>query len=312
MAFFVSLGNRRVYLDVHLVNLGLEVGLDTISLNLHSWRHAFVFNTEGLVGEVDVSRYFEGVEVISLGKSLDISYHSLFQVRVIHKAGQVGLFAVLFSPGEAAIIYDCNHDGVTLERAAVDETLADVLAERVHTFKLGWRYILSLGKLEDLLGPVNHCDRSIRVCYAHISRTEPAFRIECFIGLVLAIEVAFENVGTYHLDLTSGVRFVRRVVVHLGDVFQPQFVAPDWSAHVAQDWVMRMGSGDSSRGFRKSVSLQDGTGETYFERSEYLLIYRSRPRAHEFNFTSQYSFDFVEDESVVQSMCVSGVIVVVG
>lgn len=312
MGHGISLGQVDVDLGVHGVKLLLVERLDALSLHLESGSGATVFNSPDDVGDKDVSWFLNIVETALFAHGAHFGDDGFLEFGVLGKRLCVfGVLAVGLSPLLSTFVKGNNHDSVTLERISVHKAGANKLAGTKGFFELLGSDILTLRKFHDHLGTVNDGKGTILVDPSNITRVEPTLIVEGFCSDFLQLVVAFEDVRTFHLDLSTGVRLVGAEVVHIREILQSDFGTSDRSSNMAEVRVFPLGGCSGSRCLTESVSFKEGTSERDFDESHNFLVHRSGSSNHGLDLSSKVLFDLLEDEEVVASVSIGRVCVVI-
>ena len=148
--------------------------------------------------------------------------------------------------------------------------------------------VLSLRKLEDVLGPVDDLDGAILKDTHYITCLEPAIGIESFSRLLRILVVAGEHHGTLDEKLTLRVRFVIDGVVHLWQTLESELGAADWATNMARNLVILIHDGAASTRLSETVALKDRTAEADLEEVNDLFVDGGRASDHQANTASKH------------------------
>lgn len=97
-----------------------------------------------------------------LGKSFDFIKHEFVGLLILNYHIKVSFYSVISSPlANCWMIWHDDGYQVVLERISIYEDLLDVKTLHKLVLNLFWDYILSLGKLKDILLSVNNLDATI-------------------------------------------------------------------------------------------------------------------------------------------------------
>jgi hypothetical protein len=265
--------------------LFLEKFFDSLSLHLEGRSAAAVFNRETFCRDVNIFGLLDAVVVVSFADSLHLSNNGLLELRVLGDGFVVLWLAVSGSPLFSTFVKGYNHDSATLERGGVDEAGAHERTSSERTFKLLRSNVFALRKLHNHLSTVDDRNGTILVGSSYISTVEP-LSIEGVFGNFGESEVTLEHIRPSDLNLTSGVRLVGGEVVHVGDVLQPNFSAPDRASNVTEVGILCISASGRSGGLTEPIAFQKRATEANLEEFHNILVQRSRASNHGLNFTS--------------------------
>jgi len=121
----------------------------------------------------------------------------------------LGRFTVFLGPGfDLVRLWNYNGNGATPQGVTIHKRLSDHGRQGEHVLDFFWRNVLSLRKLENVLGSVNNLYGPVGVKHSYVSCLEPTIFVEGLVCLVLTLVVSTENSGSLHAELTSRVRFI--------------------------------------------------------------------------------------------------------
>ena len=154
-----------------------------------------VFDGPHFGGQDDILDLFEGGQSVLLSQLDEIFEDHGLQLDGFHDglvSGFAGIqFFAFFLPAgrrrsaavflppilDDGLFRDDDGDEAGFERFPVDEDLRHVRRLRVHVLDLLRRDVLALRQLEDVLLPVDHFERSVRVESADVAGVKPTWRV---------------------------------------------------------------------------------------------------------------------------------------
>lgn len=101
-------------------------------------------------------------------------------------------------------------------------------------------------------------------------------------------------------------------VLHFGQVLQPKLDGLDGTSDVADEVVIEVDDGRSSRRLCQAVTLEDWAAETDLQKVDHLLVDGGRPREHESNLASEDPLHLFEDKLVVAAVSIGTIGLLVG
>ena len=109
---------------VHLIDLGLIHLLGHIALHLESWRQHVILHSEGLLGQENLLRFLQAIELLSLRNFID-RLQDLSCVGILVRIDLFGFKTLSFGPRfKGLLIWDNDTDCTIFEGVSVDHDLS--------------------------------------------------------------------------------------------------------------------------------------------------------------------------------------------
>lgn len=188
---------------------------------------------------------------------------------------------------------------MVLERVTVDEDLLNDRALSVYVFKFLWSDVFTLRKLEDVLSSINNFNCSIREDHTHITRADPSILWESLFGPLGVFKIAFENIGTSELDLTSW-RIISWEISQFRAVSKADSHGWNHTSHSTWSSIQGMSKSSGAIVFSLAVALIHMNAKSKLEELKYICIDRCRSWDHNSDSSTETIFDLLENGRIIK------------
>mmetsp|Transcript_7586 Transcript_7586/g.21562 ORF Transcript_7586/g.21562 Transcript_7586/m.21562 type:complete len:230 (-) Transcript_7586:1425-2114(-) len=169
----------------------------------------------------------------------------------------------------------------SLETVPMDEGLSHPLALNEDILDLLRGNVLALGKLKDVLLPIDDLETAVRQDSADITRVEPSVLIDGILGLLLLLVVANKACRGAHTQFPPRVGLVATEVVHLRNIYELQLGARGGGTNVAARIIARNGRGCHGSAFGLAVALHNLAAKAEAQEVQHVTRDGSRSRHHD-------------------------------